>query len=62
MLNEAGVEHRILNAEEEEGAEYASRYHIKTAPTLFVPNGEDYDVIGNVSGIKGYVNSLAPVH
>ncbi|MBQ6734113.1 MAG: ribonucleoside triphosphate reductase [Lachnospiraceae bacterium] len=61
MLNEAGVEHRILSAEEDEGAEYAAKYHIKTAPTLFVPDGDEgeYQVIGSVSGIKGYVNSLA---
>ena len=59
MLTDAGIKYRTLLAEEDEGADMATRYHIQSAPTLFVPNGEDMRVIGSVSGIRGYVDSVS---
>lgn len=58
ILSDSGINYRILKAEEPEGAELAARYNIRTAPVLFVPDEEDYKVIGGAADIRVFSESF----
>ncbi|MGI5990473.1 MAG: ribonucleoside triphosphate reductase [Lachnospiraceae bacterium] len=59
MLDRASMKYEVLYAEDSEGADLARRYHISAAPTLFVPNGDGYTAINNVSNIHSYIERHA---
>ena len=56
LLEKAGVCFRTIYAEDD--AELAKRYKIVKAPTLIVPQGDEFSVYENASNIKGFVESL----
>ena len=53
LLNDAGIEYTIIDAEEQ--IELTRQYNIKKAPTLLVPNGSTLERYENVSFIKKFV-------
>ena len=55
MLDKAGVQYSIINAEEDK--ETTLKFGIKKAPTLVVPNGNGYDVYDNASEIRKFIES-----
>ncbi|MCH4193320.1 MAG: ribonucleoside triphosphate reductase [Butyrivibrio sp.] len=58
-LTKAGISFRVLYAEDPEGESLARRLGISNAPTLVVPEGEDVQLVGNVSNIRAFIkNSL----
>ena len=54
LLDKAGVEYTVLNANEER--ELVSKYGIKQAPTLVVENGAGFEKYRGVSDIKGWLS------
>jgi len=56
LLEKAGICFRTVYAEDE--AELARKFKIVKAPTLIVPHDNTYDVIENVSNIKGFIEKL----
>jgi ribonucleoside-triphosphate reductase len=54
LLDKAGVEYTVLNANEE--ADLVSKYGIKQAPTLVVENGAGFEKYRGVSDIKGWLS------
>ena len=56
LLDKAGVEYKALDAIENK--ELAVKFQVKKAPTLFVPSGDGYEVMDNVSDIKKYIEGL----
>ncbi len=56
LLDKAGIKYVVVDAEE--NADKTKEFHITKAPTLIVPNSEDYDVYENASNIKGYIESI----
>ena len=56
LLDKAGIQYVIVDAEE--NADKTKEYHVTKAPTLIVPNKENYDVYENASNIKGYIESV----
>ena len=56
MLDKAGIAYTVIDAEDNKDTTLA--YGVKKAPTLFVPNGNGYDVYDNASKIKGYIESI----
>ena len=56
LLDKAGIKYVVVDAEEE--VEKTKQFHVTKAPTLIVPNSEDYDVYENASNIKGYIESI----
>ena len=55
LLDKAGVQYETLNADEE--PELVTRYGVKQAPTLVVPNGDGFEKYRGVSDIKGWIMS-----
>ena len=55
-LDKAGVEYKNINAYENK--DLTEKFGVKKAPTLFVPNGDKYDVYDNASLIKKWVEGL----
>ena len=55
MLNREGVDYKLIDAEENKDLTIA--YGIRKAPTLLVPNGEDYDRYDNASEIRRWLES-----
>jgi len=55
MLNKAGIAYRVVDAEDNKDLTIA--YGIKKAPTLMVPNGEEYVRYENASEIRRYIES-----
>ncbi|MEG2274262.1 MAG: glutaredoxin domain-containing protein, partial [Clostridia bacterium] len=55
MLDKASIKYTIVDAEDDK--EKTLAYGIKKAPTLLVPNGNNYDVYDNASKIKGYIEA-----
>jgi ribonucleoside-triphosphate reductase len=53
MLDKAGVQYRIIDAEE--NVELTKKYHVTEAPTMIVPKGDDNLFIENPSNIKKYI-------
>ena len=53
FLNDAGISYQKVIADEE--PEMTARYDIHQAPTLIVPDGEDFARIVNVSNIRKYI-------
>ena len=53
LLDKAGVEYTALNADEQ--PELVAKYGIKQAPTLVIPNGEEFEKFRGVSDIKGWL-------
>ena len=56
LLDKAGIKYVIVDAEE--NADKTKEFHVTKAPTLIVPNSENYDVYENASNIKGYIESV----
>ena len=56
LLEKAGVPYKWIDAEE--NVELTNEYHVKKAPTLLVPNGNEVLTFENASNIKGYLESL----
>ncbi len=59
ILREGGLEFKVMYAEDPDGASLASEFHITQAPTLFVPEGDGYMTVYNLSNIKGFVDRKA---
>ncbi len=57
LLEKAGVPYILVDAEESK--EITNAYGVKKAPTLLVPNGNEYDRYDNVSLIKKYIEGLS---
>ena len=55
MLDKAGIAYTVIDAEDEK--EKTQEFGVKKAPTLFVPNGNGYDVYDNASKIKGWIEA-----
>ena len=55
MLNRAGVEYKVIDAEENRDLTIA--YGIKKAPTLLVSNGNGYDRYENASEVRRYIEN-----
>lgn len=55
MLDKANIAYKVIDAEEMTDETLA--YHVKKAPTLVVPNGEELDYYDNASEIKRYIES-----
>ncbi len=55
LLDKAGIKYTVIDAEED--VEMTNRYGVKKAPTLIVPNEENYDVFENASNIKGFIEN-----
>ncbi len=53
MLDKAGVEYSVLNADEEPAL--VSRFSIMQAPTLVLVKGDEFEKVGGVSDIKGWL-------
>ncbi len=53
LLDKAGVEYTALNADEQ--PELVAKFGIKQAPTLVIPNGEEFEKFRGVSDIKGWL-------
>ncbi|HCK89139.1 MAG TPA: ribonucleoside triphosphate reductase, partial [Erysipelotrichaceae bacterium] len=53
LLDKAGVDYRVLNANEER--ELVEKYGIKQAPTLVVNEGGSFEKYRGVSDIKGWL-------
>ena len=53
LLNDAGIEYVLIDAEEQ--VELTRQYNIKKAPTLLVPNGSTLERYENVSLIQKYI-------
>ncbi len=56
ILREGNVPFEVMYAEDEDGGRLATEFHITQAPTLFVPDGDGYMTVYNLSNIKGYVD------
>ena len=56
MLDKAGVEYSVLNADEEPAL--VSRFSIMQAPTLVLVKGDEFEKVGGVSDIKGWLAKL----
>ena len=56
MLDKAGIAYTVVDAEDNK--DMTVSYGVKKAPTMFVPNGDGYDVFDNASKIKGYIESI----
>ena len=56
MLDKAGITYTAIDAEDNK--DMTVSYGVKKAPTMFVPNGNGYDVYDNASKIKGYIESV----
>ena len=55
LLDKAGIKYNNVLAEE--NVELAKKFGVRKAPTLFVPNGDGYDIYDNASLIKGWIES-----
>ena len=53
MLDKAGVQYRIIDAEE--NVELTKKYHVTEAPTMIVPKDDENLFIENPSNIKKYI-------
>ena len=53
LLEKAGIQYKWVDAEEE--VNLTNAFGIKKAPTLIVPNGNEFVVYENASNIKGYI-------
>jgi ribonucleoside-triphosphate reductase len=56
LLEKAGICFRTAYAEDE--AELAKRFKVVKAPTLIIPNGDEYITLENLSNIKGFIEGL----
>ena len=56
MLDKAGIEYTVIDAEENKEA--TAKYNVRKAPTMFVPTADGYDVFDNASDIKGYIAKI----
>ncbi len=56
MLEKAGLRYQLIDAEEDQ--ELTLSMGVRKAPTLFVPDGDHYDIYSNASEIKGWIESL----
>ena len=53
LLDKQGIKYTALNADEQ--PELVSKFGIKQAPTLIVPNGAEFEKFRGVSDIKGWL-------
>jgi len=53
LLTQHNVNYEAVDAEE--NPDLTRKFGVRKAPTLFVPNGDKYDVYDNASLIKGYL-------
>ena len=56
MLNEAGIEVEIINANE--NRELAIKYGVKKAPTLVADDGENVVKYADISGVKQFIDAV----
>ena len=55
MLGKAGIDYRVVYAEDPEGAELAENLGLVSAPTLIVDNRGDIEVYESIEGVKKYL-------
>ena len=55
LLEKAGIKYNNIDAEE--NIDLTRKFGVRKAPTLFVPNGDGYDMYDNASLIKGWIES-----
>ena len=55
MLQKAGVDYRVIYAEDPEGAELAENLGLVSAPTLIVDNRGDIEVYESIEGVKKFL-------
>ena len=55
MLEKAGIDYRVVYADEKEGASFAERHSIIQAPTLLMPEEDSYRKLTNIGEISGYL-------
>ncbi|MBQ9513287.1 MAG: hypothetical protein IJR58_08845 [Lachnospiraceae bacterium] len=55
MLQKAGIDYRVLYAEDKEGAELAENLGLVSAPTLIVDNRGDIEVYESIEGVKRFL-------
>ena len=53
LLDKAGIAYTALNADEQ--PELVAKFGIKQAPTLIIPNGDEFEKFRGVSDIKGWL-------
>ena len=53
LLEKAGIQYKLIDAEE--NISETKKYDVKKAPTLLVPNGDNYQRFDNVSFIKKFI-------
>lgn len=56
LLDKANISYKQIDAYENK--DLAIKFNVLKAPTMFVPNNDTYDVYGNVSDIKKYIEGL----
>jgi ribonucleoside-triphosphate reductase len=56
MLDKAGLKYTVVDAEDDKTT--TQNFGVRKAPTLLVPNGDNFDVYDNASKIKGYIESV----
>lgn len=56
LLDKANINYKQIDAYENK--DLAIKFNVLKAPTMFVPNSDTYDVYGNVSDIKKYIEGL----
>ena len=56
MLDKAGVQYRVIDAEAE--ADVTRQYGVKKAPSLLVPDGDGFKTYDNASEIRKYIESI----
>jgi len=54
-MNDANIRYKVMEAELH--SEIVSQYKVRSAPTLLVAHGKDYETFTNVSNIRAYVDS-----
>ncbi|MBP3735581.1 MAG: ribonucleoside triphosphate reductase [Lachnospiraceae bacterium] len=60
-MDKAGIEYRVVYAEDEAGAKLAEQYGVTSAPTLFVPSESGYTLCGGLSDILAFVRESTKV-
>lgn len=55
MLEKAGIDYRVVYADEKQGADFAERNNIIQAPTLLMPGDGGYRKLTNIGEISGFL-------
>lgn len=57
-LTDAGFEYRVVYAEEDDGAEIATKFNVTAAPTLIVPSEAGPEIYGSISGVNRFLRKM----